>query len=431
MNKSTGFLSRNATLVYSVVIICVLCLICLPYGRRIINQIPEYEWDTRNIGEQDSKDPFGAKYLDEYLHEQWNGKVYVMNNADSILHKYRNKRINILFLNKRIESQYITPYADKANAGSHLLFVGSSSYNFVLKFFGQPDYSEYFHDFDIKDFLHHPTARKHKKLKLLGGKYSNNPTYIRMWDNMVDDAFILQEDSADTNTKEFTAGITPLIEICDQESHMAVKKDIGKGCITCVSNEILFTNYALQDEDLRIGIEHVIDNTFDKSLPLVIAYDVREREEKAESTSAFMVLLERPATALFLWLMVAAFLLAIFINGRRRRRVEQIRKKSQNSSIDYIKHLATIYTNSIDYSELLTIEKRVMLYKFRKEYYFDTRTRNFSSISQFAEHVAAAKHLDVEKVRSILKTLEELSNATGSVDAKSYRLCLEQLNILN
>ncbi len=123
--------------------------------------------------------------------------------------------------------------------------------------------------------------------------------------------------------------------------------------------------------------------------------------------------------------------LALIANTRRRRRAETLNKKAQNSSINFIRHLATIYTDDTDYRELLRIEKRVLLYKLRKEFYFDMRTRDFSEVSQFASILAASRGLNEERVKEVLSTLEELTASGVQVDAKSYRLCLELLETLS
>ena len=209
---------------------------------------------------------------------------------------------------------------------------------------------------------------------------------------------------------------------------VAARRDIGNGCITLSYNRLIFfTNYAVQNKDLRIGMEHIMECTFDRSLPLVIIYNDSEYEDDIEGTT-FMVLLKHPATALFLWLLCAALALAIIVNTRRRRRPESVNRKTQNSSINFIRHLATIYTDDTDYRELLRIEKRVLLYKLRKEYYFDMRTRNFSEVSQFASILATNRGLNEERVKEVLSTLEELTASGVQVDAKSYRLCLKQLD---
>ena len=216
----------------------------------------------------------------------------------------------------------------------------------------------------------------------------------------------------------------------DDERDVAARREIGYGCITFISSYAFFSNYGVQNEDLRLGMEHVMKNTFDNSLPLVIVYSNND-EEKEESdiniNMIFEVLLKNPSSALFLWLLFAALILAIFINGRRRRRAEDVKKKTRNSSINFINHLATIYTDDTDYAELLRIEKRVLLYKLRKEYYFDMRTRDFTQISQFAEHIANSKGLNIDHVREVLNTLEELTDFSVQVDATSYRLCINQL----
>lgn len=447
MNKSMNFLNKHATWIYIAAGICIVCVLLIPYGKRLYDQIPQYEWDEKQMGSTKSKEPFGAKYLDEYLHEYWKGKLYVEADADSAFAKFGKKKANYLFVNSRYQvadSAHIFQLISMANTGNRVL-IADMEYEIARRLLietwrGESDY------FNIQDFLDRKNEISRISLYLCE-KSNGKPDSIMVWENMATETIcILQEDSLQNDTTEDGIVIadeycdfygdlplgsyTPLISFNDKWD-VAARRDIGKGCITLsFNNHLFFTNYAVQNKDLRIGMEHIMECTFDKSLPLIIIYNDYEDENDTDGTP-FMVLLKHPATALFLWLLCAALALAIIFNTRRRRRPENVNKKVQNSSINFIRHLATIYTDDTDYRELLRIEKRVLLYKLRKEFYFDMRTRDFSEVSQFASILAANRGLNEERVKEVLSTLEELTASGVQVDAKSYRLCLEQLDTIN
>ena len=447
MSNKMNFLNRHATWIYIAASICIVCVLLLPYGKRIYDQIPQYEWDTKQMGSTKSKEPFGAKYLDEYLHDYWKGKLYVEAEADSAFAKFGKKKANYLFVNSGYQvtdSAHIFQLISMANTGNRVL-IADTEYEIarrllVESFSGENDY------FNILDFLDKENEINRISL-YLREKSNGKPDSIMVWENMVTETIrILQEDSVQNDSTE--DGIVIADEYCDfygdlplgsytplisfnEKFDVVARRDIGKGCITLSYNDhLFFTNYAVQNKELRMGMEHIMESTFDKSLPLIIIYNDYEPENDVKGTP-FMVLLRHPATALFLWLLCAALALAIIFNTRRRRRAEKVNKKVKNSSINFIKHLATIYTDDTDYRELLRIEKRVLLYKLRKEFYFDMRTRNFSEVSQFASILAANRKLNEERVKEVLSTLEELTASGVQVDAKSYRLCLEQLDTIN
>lgn len=435
----------NKTLIYSVVGICAICLFLVPYGKRIFGQIPDYKWDIRHMGNIKNKEPFGAKYLDEYLHEYWNGKLYVETDVDTALKKYGKMRMNYLIVNAKGEyddSIHIVRYITKANEGNRMLFAGIKHQiieNLTINLesddasWGRENY------FDIYEYLNNPNEMKRINLYLRNKRDADKPYSIKTWKNMATWHMnsALEEDSILTYTNYYDCygdiphGTYTSLIGKNGTKDVAARRDIGKGCITLSCSFTFFTNYAVSDDDLRIGMEHLMEATFDRSLPLAIIYnDGDESSSYTEDGTMFAVLLKHPATALFLWLLCIALVLAIFVNGRRRRRAETVHEKAQNSSINYIRHLATIYTDETNYNELLRIEKRVLLYRLRKEYYFDMRTRDFTEVSQFAEHIATAKGLNAESVREVLTTLEELTANSVEVDAQSYRLCLGQLAMI-
>ena len=68
MNKIFTFMTRHTAMIYGGIAVCVVCIFLFPYGERLYDQFPRYEWEPNHQGNVKNKEAFGAKYLDEYLH---------------------------------------------------------------------------------------------------------------------------------------------------------------------------------------------------------------------------------------------------------------------------------------------------------------------------------------------------------------------------
>ena len=120
-------MTRHTAMIYGGIAVCVVCIFLFPYGKRLYDQFPRYEWEPNHQGNVKNKEAFGAKYLDEYLHETWLGKIYVETEEDA-LRKFRNKRANYLFFNNYDkDSLEIANIISNANKGNRYIFVGTNT----------------------------------------------------------------------------------------------------------------------------------------------------------------------------------------------------------------------------------------------------------------------------------------------------------------
>ena len=177
MNKVLNFMSKHTALVYGVIAVCVICIFLFPYGKRLYNQFPTYKWDIKHMGNIENEEAFGAKYLDEYLHKTWHGKIYV-ENAEDALKKYRKKKANFLFINEyENDSAATANIISRANNGSRFLYATTDDY-FIenLNIYALEESPS----FDIKDFLRNPREQKRETLYLRNGAKSDEMSSYEM-----------------------------------------------------------------------------------------------------------------------------------------------------------------------------------------------------------------------------------------------------------
>ena len=251
-------MTRHTAMIYGGIAVCVVCIFLFPYGKRLYDQFPRYEWEPNHQGNVKNKEDFGAKYLDEYLHETWLGKIYVETEEDA-LRKFRNKRANYLFFNNYDkDSLEIANIISNANKGNRYIFVGTNTDLIENLDINATAGNKYF---DIKEF--HYGNHERKTLIIKNGK-GKSTTSIRLWGEMAYDNFMssaLDQDSIIVHTPFYhcygnlpKGTYTPLISLTSGYD-IAARRNIGNGCITIVYSFAFFTNYAASDDDMRKGME--------------------------------------------------------------------------------------------------------------------------------------------------------------------------------
>lgn len=436
------FLDVHRRQIYIFISVCVLCVVLIPYGKRLYNQRKEYEWSKYKFGNNTSKDPFGAYYFNEYLKENWSAGVIIEEcNFEDAYKKHRKKTCNYLSMN---DVEYLDNW-DEDNADVIFSMIRSGNRIIVAN---QEDYlcnalgvyEMSYNYFDVDKFTSKEPGVERCSVYLLNGKHNRNDVgYFEIWDVMLDQAY-RDDMSAMRNEHQYSyyykddnyGKLVPLMR--DQHDKLiAFRRDIGSGRITMVGSQAILCNYGVQYHGTRLALEHLLDCTFDRSKPLVVVYDgqdgtLQDDVPTNRKESMYYILLENPSSRMFLWLLAAGLVLAVLVNSRRRQRAKAELERSRNSSIVYTRHLASLYSKDTDYSDLLKIEHRVLLYRLRKEYLFDMRTKDFTHISQFAELVANSHKLNADDVRKVLLKLESLTTDSIVVSQKDYLACIKSLD---
>lgn len=441
-DRMLQFLDVHRRHVYIFISVCVLCVVLIPYGKRLYNQRKEYDWSQYEFGNNTSKDPFGAYYFNEYLKENWSAGVIIEEcNFEDAYKKHHKKTCNYLSLNSvRYYDNWDEDNADvifsMIRSGNRIIVANQE--DFLCKALGVYDMS--YNYFDVDKFTGKEPGVERCSVYLLNRKHNRNDvSYFEIWDVMLNNAF--QDDmSAMRNEHQYSyyykddnyGKLMPLMR--DQHDKLiAFRRDIGSGRITMVGSQAIFSNYGVQYHGTRMGLEHLLDCTFDRSKPLVVVYDgqdgtLQDDVPTNEKESMYYILLENPSSRMFLWLLAAGLILAVLVNSRRRQRAKTELERSRNSSIVYTRHLASLYSKDTDYSDLLKIEHRVLLYRLRKEYLFDMRTKDFTHISQFASLVAKTHNIDVNEVLEVLKGLETLAEDSTHVSYNEYITCIRNID---
>lgn len=400
-----------------------------------------YDWSGFDFGYSKQTSPRGAYYLKEFLKEEWEGEI-IYDGYGVDYNEYlsdKKQKYNVLSFDYSafefneetkkydIVSDELNSIVSLLNKGNNFIFAADSEDLYtLLGLYSETNLIFAISDFDDKE--HIPDS--------IGIMTMSDDTICHLWDNMISKYYTSRVK--DNPYEKYLHNIphrrvTTLLK--NGEKPLCIRNQVGNGYATFVGSELLFSNYGVSREDTKQAIRYIIDNTFDKSLPLLVIFkdyeDIeQETDTSVERSNILDVLLANPGTNLAITILLITFLLTLLFNSRRRRRAEEERKRERNSSINYTKHLASLYDQTSDYKELLITEQRMLLYNLRKEYRFDISTHSFTRPSEFAPMIAKSKSLDQKQVADALRTLEYYTEKDGAINERLYIKCIEAIEFL-
>lgn len=438
MKGIVKFMHRYQRLVFVVSAVFIIAIIGYPLVMKQLDRRVKYDWyEYTNYGEPLSKEPFGQYYLDEYLRKAWKGKFEVDSTFLGAMKKHSGKRCNYLVFDCEMESYQMEDslnlFLGKVRNGNNFIFANHKVESLSL-LLGVDDY--WSSSFQVSDFNKENTELQKKTIGSPKASGRGLTDTCRVWTNMMNSHMIYNPDSivlpyyAEGWKYRAPKGTVKRNVVDGNDFCYVMTVNLGKGKALFNGSLAFFTNYAMSEPRLWKLNEKVINETFDKSLPLVVVYSQYGNEYNSSFSGEdllFSALLKNPSTALALYILLAMLLLWVLVNSRRKRRAETEMEREHNSSVSYVEHLATLYTINSDYKELLELEQRKLLYRLRKEFRFDIQTSDFTLPSDYSAILAKSKGYDEMKVKEALLQLEALTGGEGSVNRDSYTKCMKLL----
>lgn len=411
-------------------LIAVLMLAVLGFvASYVMESYVRHDWSKKHYGNMTSTEPFGAYYLKQHLEETWKGGAETDTTLIGAMQKRKGKPCNYIVYSAQYS--YVDIYDKEAllNAilrGSNIIIVGSNSD--MLSMFHVNDYTEF--DFDIK-YVSNRSSHYERKGLLLNNKDASCSAWSFLLEKTFEISPYLDDLDDELNVEGRVNSTRSVLKDTGGQTYVMQRK-MNKGSITFAGYEALFSNYAVSDNATCKLMDDVLGSVLDKNKPVVLVSCVAEMEEMEYAGNGnldptYQVMLNHEGSALAIYILLAALVLLLIVNGRRRRAAMKQEQLERNSTISFIKHLATLYTLRSDYTELLRIEQRSLLYRLRKEYRFDYTTKDFTKPSDYASHIARSKELDVNKIREALQLMERLTSTTGNLSRKQYIDCLKMV----
>ncbi len=414
------------------ILVAALILVVMGFvATYVMDSYVKYDWSKRQYGDVNSTDPFGAYYLKEHLETTWKGGVETDTVLTDALQKREGKRYNYIVYSTGYEYEdFFDERQLLLNAlqrGDNVILVGENCD--LLQMFNVNSYTQF--SFDISYVSKRGEHYDHKKLLL-----NKNRTGCEAWSFLLEKTYSVStytdEDEFDKDVERLVSQTREVLTDTGGQTYVLQRK-LKKGSMTFAGYQALFSNYAISDTSTCKLMDDVLNKVLNKENPVVLVRHVAPTEtdssnNEGELDPTYQVLLNHKGSALAIYILLAALVLLLIVNGRRRRAAAIDEPMEHNSTISFIKHLATLYDLNSDYTDLLKIEQRNLLYRLRKEYRFDYTTKDFNKPSDYADHIARSKQLDVNMIREALLQMESLTAAgSGNLPRKAYITCLKNI----
>lgn len=205
----------------------------------------------------------------------------------------------------------------------------------------------------------------------------------------------------------------------------------GKGFITFASVPLLFTNYAVVDEDERhrktIGFTLRCLSPL-KQLPVVRteAY-CPAAEEETEQTPLRYIISQPPLRWALYTLMIGALLFLVF-EGRRRQRVIPIEKAPENHSLEFINLVGSLYYHSKERRSLVVRKWTYFAEELRRTVHVDVTDDTEDDIT--LPTLARLTAIDEQEIRTLIQRLRLLAAADEEteISRKEMKKYIDQMN---
>ena len=311
-----------------------------------------------------------------------------------------------------------------ARNGSHVMLVAHGLGMFAEDTLGV-DVRGGFESFDLQNFVKFNKERETMKWKSRTLGYQ--PRNYAVFHPLVTSHFRVEK-----NTKHGTVG-----KLIDQQAFnkddypLVVTFRHGKGFITFASVPLLFTNYAVVDEDEQhrktIGFTLRCLSPL-KQLPVVRteAY-CPAAEEETEQTPLRYIISQPPLRWALYTLMIGALLFLVF-EGRRRQRVIPIEKAPENHSLEFINLVGSLYYHSKERRSLVVRKWTYFAEELRRTVHVDVTDDTEDDIT--LPTLARLTAIDEQEIRTLIQRLRLLTAADEEteISRKEMKKYIDQMN---
>ena len=370
------------------------------------------------------KQPFGCFLFDSMLTKTMPQGYTVTDSSLFQLAKDSMKKRGILVV---ADQMNLIPAEMKAifsmaNNGSHVMLVAHDLGSFAkdtlgLRIWGSGN------TFDLQNFVKYNKERD--TLRWVSDTLGYKPQRYAVFNPLLTHRFGFEVDSAHATIR------TPLDKQALNKDGYLLSATMrqGKGYITYICVPLMFTNYAVIDQD----DDH--NRTFGftlrclslmKHLPIVRTQAYCPKYDEAEQTPLRYFLSQPPLRWAIYTAMVGALLFLIFAS-KRRQRVIPIEKAPENHSLEFIHLVGTLYYHSRERRSLVVRKWTYFAEELRRELHVDVTDASDDDLT--LPGLARQTGMEEKTLRDLILRLRWLADEDGSeISRKQMKQYIDQMN---
>ncbi|MEX1000750.1 MAG: hypothetical protein WDZ35_01400 [Crocinitomicaceae bacterium] len=210
----------------------------------------------------------------------------------------------------------------------------------------------------------------------------------------------------------------------DQWNYVKIKH--GKGFIYLHSNPYCFTNVAMLRRNGFIYAERVLEHLppgrvqWDRyNLNYHYSSSQGDQEGGGEERRSMLefIMANPPLIWAFFILLSGAILYALF-KGKRRQKIIPAAELKENTSLEYVNTLSSLYMQQGSHSKLIQLKKKTFFNFIAERYYIQTKKAD----NKYIEKVAVKAQIDKEKIQDIFENFDRLEGAVEVSDDQLIHL---------
>ncbi|MGG6545053.1 UNVERIFIED_CONTAM: DUF4350 domain-containing protein [Prevotella sp. 15_C9] len=196
----------------------------------------------------------------------------------------------------------------------------------------------------------------------------------------------------------------------------------GKGECYCVAVPLLFTNYGVLDKEINPVVFRVISQI--SNLPIVRT-EAYLPKPSGGSSSSLAYFLEKEPLRWAVYLALLGLLLFFIFTARRRQRIIPVVKPAENKSLEFVRHIGTLYYQQHDNRDLL--EKKFIYFADAIQRLIPVDVSKEESTDHLASFISQRCGLEKESVEGTLREVKKQLHRGKVSDADLKRL-IDKMN---
>ena len=311
-----------------------------------------------------------------------------------------------------------------ANNGSHVMLVAHDLGSFAkdtlgLRIWGSGN------TFDLQNFVKYNKERD--TLRWVSDTLGYKLQRYAVFNPLLTHRFGFEVDSAHATIR------TPLDKQALNKDGYLLSATMrqGKGYITYICVPLMFTNYAVIDQDddhnRTFGFTlHCL--SLMKHLPVVRTQAYCPKYDEAEQTPLRYIISQPPLRWALYTLLAGAVLFLIF-EGRRRQRVIPIEKAPENHSLEFIRLVGSLYYHSRERRSLVVRKYIYFAEELRRTVHVDVTDASEDDIT--LPTLARLTAIDEKDIRDLILRLRLLADTTDDeteISRKQMKQYIDQMN---
>ena len=229
--------------------------------------------------------------------------------------------------------------------------------------------------------------------------------------SMIDGSFkeIQKKDSS------FVLGIT------QDSAPDFVKIEYGKGIFLVHAAPLCFSNYFMLYNNNKDYVARAL--SYIPSSTATIHWDEYYKSGREGADTPLRFFLSNTFLRWALWLAVAALLIYVFFEMKRRQRIIPVIEPVRNTTLDFVETVSSVYFSQHDNNSIAKKKIQFWLEYIRQRYYIPTQNLDDNFVQQLQRKSGASKELIETIIRNVQRadaqpkiTDDLLVQLTGSID---------------